>query len=254
MLRFLPIAFLLFIPAFAEDPALTVDQIVEKHTQALGGADKLKAIQSETVTGKGILMGQIEAVVVMKVKRPGSMRMDITVQDKSVIQAFDGTTAWTLNPFAGSSDPEKSNEEDTRLAKDDADFIEGSLVDYKTKGNTVELVGKEDVEGKAAYKLKVTRKSGTIEYEYLDAETFLPVRSSGKRKQSGQDMDFELTPGNYKPVNGVMMPYSLKEKANGSPMVDLTFEKIEVNMPLDDSIFQMPAPKPKEEKKDAAKG
>jgi outer membrane lipoprotein-sorting protein len=243
----------LFIPAAAQDTELTVDQIVEKHTQALGGADKLKAIQSETITGKVVLMGgQLEAPVTMSVKRPASMRMEMTVQDKSYIQAFDGATAWTVNPFTGPPDPQKSNDEDTQLAKDDADVIEGSLVDYKAKGNTVELVGKEEVEGSPAYKLKVTKKSGNVEYEFLDAQTFLPIRTSGKRKQMGQEMEFESSPGNYKPVNGVMMPHSLAQKVNGNPMMQLTIEKIEVNTPIDDSVFKMPE-KPKEEKKDAAK-
>ena len=246
-----------FIPAAAQDAPkeadLTVDQIVEKHTQALGGGDKLKAITSVTVNGKAVLMGgQIEAPIVMKIKRPASMHMEMSVQGKSFIQAFDGTTAWTVNPFTGSPDPQKSNDEDTQQAKDDSDFIDGSLVDYKAKGNTVELMGKEDVEGTAAYKLKVTKKSGSIEYEFLDAQTFLQLRSSGKRKQGGQEIDYESTPSNYKPVNGVMMPYSLSQKMNGSPMMELTIEKIEVNTPIADTIFQMPE-KPKEEKKDAAK-
>jgi len=258
---------LLYIPAFffipaiaqetaaAKDTPLTVDQIVEKHTQALGGADKLKAIRSVTITGTAVVTAgpsPIEAPIVMKIKRPASMRMEISVQGKSVVTGFDGTTAWMINPFMPSPDPQKSNDEDTQQAKDDSDFIDGALVDYKAKGNTVELIGKEDLEGTAAYKLKVTKKGGGVEYEYLDAQTFLEIRSSGKRKQMGQEMEFESTPGNYKPVNGVMMPYSLSQKVNGSPMMDLTFEKIEVNTAIDDAIFQMPE-KPKEEKKDAAK-
>ena len=239
--------------AAAKDTPLTVDQIVEKHTQAMGGMDKPKAIQSVTLTGKASLMGgQLEAPVIMKIKRPASMRMEMTIQDKSFIQAFDGTTSWMVNPFMGSPDPQKSNDEDTQQAKDDADFIEGALVDYKAKGNTVELIGKEDVEGTSAYKLKVTKKGGSVEYQYLDAQTFLPIRSSGKRKQQGQEAEFESTPGNYKPVNGVMMPYSLAQKVNGTAMFDLTVEKIEVNTPIDDTIFALPE-KPKEEKKDAAK-
>jgi hypothetical protein len=249
---------ILCVPAFlfiaaAQDAPLTVDQIVEKHTQAMGGADKLKAIQSVTATGKAVLMGgQMEAPLVMKIRRPASMRMEMSMQGKSFIQAFDGTTAWMINPFMGSPDPQKSNDEDTAQARDDSDFIDGALVDYKSKGNTVELMGKEDVEGTAAYKLKITKKSGSIEYQFLDAQTFLPIRSSGKRKQMGQEIEFESTPGNYKAVNGVMMPYSLSQKMNGQAMMELTIEKIEVNTPMDDIIFQMPE-KPKEEKKDAGK-
>ena len=258
MHRFLATAILcvpafVFIPAVAQDTELTVDQIVEKHTQALGGADKLKAIQNVTATGKAVLMGgQLEAPVVMKIRRPASMRMEMTVQDKSFVQAFDGTTAWMINPFLGSPDPQKSNDEDTQQARDDSDFIDGSLVDYKAKGNTVELMGKEEVEGTPAYKLKITKKSGAIEFQFLDAQTFLSIRSTGKRKQMGQEIEYESTPGNYKAVNGVMMPYSLSQKMSGKSMLDLTIEQYEVNTTMDDAIFQMPE-KPKEEKKDPAK-
>jgi outer membrane lipoprotein-sorting protein len=264
MLRSLAIAILcipsiVFIPAAAQDTAaakdtaLTVDQIIEKHIQAMGGLDKLKAIQSVTITGKAVLMGgQMEAPIVMKIKRPTSMHMEMSVQGKSFVQAFDGTTSWTINPFTGPPDPQKSNDEDTQQAKDDADFIDGPLVDYKAKGNTVELIGKEDLEGTAAYKIKITKKGGSIEYQFMDAQTFLELRSSGKRKQMGQEAEVETTPSNYKAVNGVMMPHSLSQKMNGNTMMDLTIEKIEVNAPIDDSIFALPE-KPKEEKKDAAK-
>jgi len=246
---------LALIPAAAQEADLTVDQIIEKHAQALGGADKLKAIQTETMTGKAVFMGgQMEAPIIMKVKRPGSMRVEISIQGKTIVQAFDGTTAWSINPMMGGDDPQKSNDEETQQARDDSSVIDGDLVDYKAKGNTVELMGKEDVEGTSAYKLKVTKKSGTIDYQFLDAQTFLPILSKSKRKIMGQEADTESTTSNYKPVNGVMMPYSITQKMNGNPFMELTVEKIEVNTPIDDSVFQMPAPAPKkEEKKDTAK-
>ena len=233
----------------AQTADLTVDQIVQKHTEALGGADKLKAIQTVKATGKASLMGgQLETPVVMQAKRPTSVRMEMTIQGKSFVQAFDGTTAWTVNPYGASPDPQISSDEDTKAARDDADFIDGALVDYKAKGNTVELLGKEDVDGTQAYKLKVTKKSGTVEYDYLDAQTFLPLKSTGTRQQMGQEFDFESRPSNFKPVNGVLMPFSLEQKVSGKPMMQLTLEKIEANVPIDDSLFRIPD-KPKEGKK-----
>jgi outer membrane lipoprotein-sorting protein len=249
----LGIAAFFSIPAHTQDAALTLDQIVEKHTAALGGAEKLKAIQSVTMTGKASLMGgQMEAPITMKVKRPAFMRMEITFQGKSLVQAFDGTTAWMINPFVGDTEPQKQNAEDTKTAGDDADFIDGSLVDYKAKGNKLELLGKEDVDGNPAYKIKVTKNGGSMEFEYLDAKTFLPVRSAGKRNQQGQEIEYETKPGNFKEVGGVMMPYHLVQNVNGQSMMDLTVEKVEVNTAMDPSIFRMPD-KAKEEKKEAPK-
>ena len=230
----------LAVPAAAQESQLSVEQIVQKHTAALGGADKLRAIQNVTVTGTATLMGGLQAPVVVKAKRPASMRMEMTVQGQTFVQAFDGQTAWIVNPFMGTPDPLKSSEEDTRTARDDADFIEGSLVDYEAKGNAVELAGTEQIEGSPAYKLKVTRKSGSIEFVYLDAHTFLPIKSAGTRTQQGHEIAYESFQGNFKAVHGVMMPFSLTQKMNGRSMMELTVERVEVNTAMKDSIFQMP--------------
>jgi hypothetical protein len=239
-------AVLLITPLAAQQPALTVDQIVQKHTAALGGAAKLKAVQTVTITGKAsMLAGQMDADVTMRAKRPTSMRMEMSMQGKTFVQAFDGVTAWILNPFAGDEAPQKSNEEDTRSARNDAEFIDGSLVDYMAKGNAVELAGQENVKGSPAYKLKVTKRSGTVEYQYLDAKTFLPVKSSGKRIQQGQQLEYESFPSNFKDVGGVMLPFSLTQKMSGIALMELTIEKVDLNLPMDDSIFKMPD-KPKQ--------
>lgn len=239
---------LFFVPAIGQDTDLSLDQIVQKHIAATGGADKINAVQAMKATGTASLMGgQMEAPITLVTKRPNLMRLEMNVQGKSFIQAFDGTTAWMINPFTGPGDPQKSNDEDTKAMKEDTDFVGGPLFDYKAKGSTAELLGKEDVEGSSAYKIKVTRKSGNVQYVYLDAQTFLIMKTSGKRKQMGQEFDLETSLGNYKPMNGLMMPFRIDQKNAGKPMMQLTLEKVEMNPSTDDSVFQMPE-KPKEEK------
>lgn len=253
MFRFTPAAVILsaaalcLVPAYAQETELTVDQLVQKHADAVGGIDKVKAVQTVKTTGNASLMGgQMEAPVTMLLKRPNSMRLEMSIQDKSFIQAFDGTTSWMINPFMGSTDPQKASEEDTKTVRDDSDFIDGPLVDYKAKGSTVELMGKEDVEGSPAYKLKITKKSGSVQYLYLDAQSFLDVKSTGHRRQMGQELDVETNLGNYKPVNGLMMPHTIAQKANGNPVMQFTIDKYELNVPVDDAVFRMPQKAAKE--------
>jgi outer membrane lipoprotein-sorting protein len=242
---FLSLPVLWVLPMHAQDD-LTLDQIVQKHIEASGGAAKLKAISTVKATGTASLMGgQMEAPITMIMKRPNSMRMEMSVQGQSFVQAFDGATSWTINPFMGSPDPQKASEEDTATARDDSDFIDGPLFDYKSKGNTLELLGKEDVDGSPAYKIKIAKKSGNLSYEFIDAKTFLDIRSTGKRKQMGQEMDIETVPGNYKSVSGVMMPFSIEQKNAGKPMIQITIEKYEVNVPAEDTQFHFPE-KPKD--------
>ena len=193
------------------------------------------------MTGKASLMeGQLHAPVIVRAKRPLAMRLDMTLQGQTFVQAFDGDTAWMINPFMGSPEAVKSGEDETKAARDDADFIDGSLVGFQSKGNMVELVGSEDVDGSPAYKLKVTRQSGSIENIFLDAKTFLPVKSSGTRKQQDHEIAYESFPGDFRPVNGVLMPFSLNQKINGRSIMELTVEKVEVNTSMDDVIFKMP--------------
>jgi outer membrane lipoprotein-sorting protein len=231
-----------FIPiAAAQNAELSVEQIVQKHTEALGGLNHLRAIQTVKAKGSAILMGgQLEAQVTMEAKRPTLNRMEMIIHEKSLIQAFDGNVFWSVNPFTGDGEPQKASEEESKAARDDADFVDGSLVDYKAKGNQVELVGKEDVEGASAYKLKVTKKSGSIEFDFLDAKTFLPVKSSGQRKEMGRDFEFESFPRDFREVSGVKMPFQLEQRAEGKPVLQLAFDEIVANTPIEDSDFRMP--------------
>lgn len=228
---------------------LTLDQILAKHYTAMGGLDKIKAVNSLSMTSKMVMGGgQMEAPLSVKMKRPHMMRSDVTLQGKVFVRATDGTTAWQINPFAGGDEPQKLSGAEADQLNDGAD-IDGVLVDFKSRGIAVELVGKEDVEGSPAYKLKVTRNGGRIETNWLDASTFLAIKNSTKITQMGQEMEVESFPGNYKKVDGVMMPYSLDQKVNGRSMLQMTVEKVETNLALDDSLFKMPAPAPKPEEK-----
>jgi outer membrane lipoprotein-sorting protein len=232
--------------------AQTVDELIAKDIQARGGLEKIKAVKTIRFTGK-MSMGQgMEVPGVMEQKRPNSMRMEFTLQGLTAVVAYDGKTGWQIMPFGGKKDPEQMGQDDLKEIIEQAD-IDGPLVDYKEKGNQVELVGKQSVEGTDAYKLKVTLKSGTVQYIYLDADSYLPIKEEGKRNIRGTEMEYETTFGDYKEVGGLMFAHSNESGVKGSPQKEkLTFEKIEINPPLDDSRFQMPEvkkPEPKPEEK-----
>src|SRR5580692_5527120 len=119
--RSIPIAMLavcaLLLSATPVEAPLTADQIVQKHVEAIGGADKVNAIQTLVVTGKASILGQTEAPLTIQVKRPNLLRLEMTFQGKKIVQAFDGVTAWTINPMTG-SDPKQSTDDDTRAAQE----------------------------------------------------------------------------------------------------------------------------------------
>jgi len=221
--------------------AQTTDEIIAKHEKAMGGKDKIKAVQTERVTGKMVMGQGMEAPFTMEMARPNKMRMEFTFQGMTGVQAFDGKTGWSVMPFMGKTEPEAAPEEEAKKMQEQAN-MDGLLMDYKDFGRTVELVGKEDLEGTSVYKLKVTQKSGDVAFLYIDAENFMLLKQTGKTKIRGQEVESETVFGDFKTIDGLVFPHSIEQKAAGMPggMV-MTISKIELNPGVTDSRFTMPA-------------
>jgi outer membrane lipoprotein-sorting protein len=234
--------------------AQTADEIIAKHLEARGGKDKIGAVQSARFTGRMGLGQGLEAPVVLTWKRPNMIRMEFTMQGMTGIQAYDGTSGWMVMPFLGKKDPEKMSEDDTKDIAQMADFIEGDLFDYQKKGHTVELLGKEAIEGTETWKLKVTKQDGTVTTMYLDSEAFLEIKSESRRKMRGSEVDIESTSGDYKEVGGLIFAHSYESKQKGAPAGQvITIDKIELGADVKESDFAMPAVAPKAEEAPAVK-
>jgi outer membrane lipoprotein-sorting protein len=230
--------------------AQTVDELIKKSIDAQGGAEKLKAVKSMKVTGKIIQQG-IEIPITIQSKRPNMVRVDVTFQGKTQTGAYDGETGWKTNPFQGSPDPEKVAGDELKELQEQSD-MDGPLVDYKAKGHTVELIGKEDLEGTPVYKLKLTLKNGDIRNIFIDAENSLTLKVNLKRKTPGGEMEADQYVSNYKKVNGIMVGFSIETKIAGQTVAQIVLDKTEMDVPIDDSVFKMPvkpAEKPKAEEK-----
>jgi hypothetical protein len=169
------------------------------------------------------------------------MRLDIFIQGLTLTQAYDGQNGWQVVPFTGKKDPEPMAADDLKNTQEQADF-DGPLMDYKQKGNTIELIGKEKIDGADAYHLKVTLKNGGVRNVYLDAGTFLAVKTVAKITMRGTEVELETMIGAYKEVEGVMFPFSVEQHPAGDqgPTQKITLKKIELNIPVEDSIFKMP--------------
>jgi outer membrane lipoprotein-sorting protein len=226
-------------------PAQTVDEIVARNVKARGGMEKLKAVSSVRMSGRMVVGPGMVAPLTIELKRPRKVRIEVTVQGQTVVQAFDGSSGWAVMPMLGKNDPQPMSAEEARHAEEQADF-DGPLVDWKEKGHRVELVGREKVPGGEAFKLKVTLKGGEVRYFFVDASTFLEVRAEGARTSGGSEVEFENVLSDYKEVGGLMIAHAVEMGPKGSPEKSkLTLDKVELNPSLDDARFKMPATQPK---------
>ena len=226
--------------------AQTADEIVAKYLEARGGAEKIKAIKSERVTGTISFGADLSGPFVVERKRPLKMHMEFALNGQTLIRTYDGKSAgWTYNPFTANATVEPMREEELRNILDEADF-DGPFVDYKAKGNKLEFLGKEEVLGKTAYKVKLTNKQGDLSNFYFDAASHLLLKWEGDRKLGDKSVPWESFFHDYREVNGLKYPFLIESDAPGTDQTqNITAEKIEVNIPIDEGRFGKPtAPAP----------
>ncbi len=229
--------------AAASPAALTVDEIIEKNIAARGGLKAWRDIQTITMSGKMDAGGKnnVQLPFVMKLKRPRMSRLELQFQGKTAIQVYNGENGWKVRPFLGRLEVEPYSAAELQIAADEQE-LDGPLIDYEAKGTRVELVGEEPVEGHDAYKLRLTMKNGNVRHLWVDAQSFLEVKTEGSpRKLDGKLHKVEIYCRDYRSTGGLKIPYLLEtvvEKVK--PSRKITVESVLLNPKLESSAFAKP--------------
>jgi len=227
-------------PARAASPP-TVDKIVAKYVAARGGLKKIRSVQSLRQKGHVTAGPNQEGIVTRELKRPAHTRFEFKVQGVTAVFVSDGKHGWKVDPFSGDAELQPLSDQVVAEAAEQGDF-EGPLVDWKAKGHTVELAGTEDLAGRPAYKLKVTLGSGGVRYDYIDATSMNLVRTDTTRQVRGRPVQIQTTFGDFKKTDGLLFPRFVEVAAAGRPnTLRIDVESVEVNPPLSDARFAMPA-------------
>lgn len=222
--------------------AQTADELVAKVLAARGGAEKIKAIHSQRVTGKISFGTGAEGPFTVEFERPGKMHMELSVGGKAIIRVYDGKSAgWVLNQLSPNPDVQPMSAEELSGIGDESDF-DGPLLDYKSKGNHIELVGKDEVEGKPVYRLKLTAKNGDVRTYFFDTSTYLLTKWEGQRKAGDQVLLVETFFRDYRTINGLTFPFEIDSDSPGmAQQQKLTFDKIEIDPAIDEARFGKPS-------------
>jgi hypothetical protein len=226
--------------ATAQSTPPTADELIAKNTEAKGGLAAIKAITSLRMTGKLETQGIVIQLGADR-KPEALVRQTVSIQGMTQIQAYDGSEAWQINPFSGRRDPERMGEDDTRDMVESNDFY-GPLIDYKEKGNKVEYLGHQTVDGDDALLLKVTLKNGDLINYYLDPDTYLEIRTEKQMFVRGSVHESFNNLGSYKKVNGVYFPFAIESGVPRNPaLAKITVTSLEANVAIPDAEFKMPA-------------
>jgi hypothetical protein len=228
-------------------PELTVEEIVGRHLEALGGSEKIGAIESLEKTGTYVYNGMEYPIVSYhKVGRKCREEIDglqiwgtAVGEGLTVVRGTNGSVVWNKDE---SRPPEYQAIPSARaaLVMEEAD-LHGALYGYRGKGHRVELAGRGEVDGTPAYLLKLTLASGVVQNWYIDLESFLVLRKEvvGEEKERDLERPRAWHYDDYRPVNGVLMPFWVYVE---EPLFarEYIYETIEANVNLDDAIFEPP--------------
>lgn len=223
---------LLASPAAAQ----TVDEVVAKNLEAKGGVARLKETQSVRMTGKGLIQG-MDVSITTTTKRPSLLLNEMTMGGQKMRQGFDGQTLWMAvdgrPPQPLPPGPQTDHIRQTSQ-------IDSPLLDYKAKGTKVELAAPETDAGAKLHHLVVTPKGGLPMHYYIDAATGLESKIVVEAEPEGQKMKMEMRFSDFKTIDGRTIPFMIKQFVDGKQVGQVTFEKVEFDVPVDDAIFRMP--------------
>lgn len=221
----LMLSFLTVTATQAQDASL--DDILKNYFENIGGEEEWKKIKSMSMTGTSA-MGGMSFPVSIKTMEPTYMKLEIDIQGKKIIQAFDGEDSWGLNPLAGVTEAQKGDEEQSKQMKKQK--FQDEFIDYEEKGHKIELAGTEEVDGAETYKVKMVKKNGDVVFYFFDTENFVPIMirafvDSGPMK--GQSAETFMS--DYQEVDGLMLPFTTEQKVGGQTMFSFTAEKVTLN-------------------------
>lgn len=220
-----------------------LDEVLQQYFKTIG-QDKLITVQTTIMKGKSVQMG-METPFTTITKRPDKFRLEVDIQGQMMIQAFDGEKGWLVAPWTGTTDAQEIPAEQTRFMKWQSD-IDGFLYNYKERGLTTELIGKEDMEGTEVFKIKQTNPEGDIFTYYLDAENFVILKSEIITKLMGNEIKQEGYNSNFREVDGMIFPFSIENRTQGQVANQVVVDTIIFNQQVNDSIFVMPVKKVQE--------
>lgn len=214
--------------------AQSLDEIVKNYSAAMK-SDKLASVTSIKITGKMSAMG-MEMPMVMFMKNPNKIKVVYSFNGQDMVSVFDGEKGYMINPMTGSTDPVELTGDQLKQVLNN-NPLKNVLLDYFKNGQLT-LEGQENVNDKPAFKLKANVGSSPI-FMFLDKVSYLLVKTSATIDQMGTAMNVDSYMTDYVDIDGVVMPKKTTAMANGMEAAVITFDKIEVDIPLDDSVFKV---------------
>ncbi|HEY8399151.1 MAG TPA: hypothetical protein VIK80_14505 [Flavihumibacter sp.] len=215
----------------------TADEIADKHIDAIGGKENWRKVKSIITEGVMSLQGMDIAVTTTSVHNKGN-RQDLMIMGQQNFVILTPTAGWTYMPVQGQTEVQELPEDAVKKGVDELD-AQGALVDYKEKGHSLEYLGKENADGKDLHKLKLTLKGGKVTTYFIDAQSFLLVKSTNEQEFNGMKLEMTTGYGNYQKLpEGISVPMTLTIPLGMDMYADMVLNKVTINKDIPEETFK----------------
>jgi hypothetical protein len=219
--------------------AQTADDVIQKYSANMGGLEAFSKISSAKITGTYSSQGN-DLSLTLQIINGKAMRTDVEVMGQSVTNVYNNGKGWKINPFAGITTATEVTGSELSDFKTQASLAT-QLMDYKARGHQVEMQGEETVDGIKTFKIKLTNKDdGKLTTYYISIADYTIIKSVTSRDIQGKSMDVESYYSDLKEFGGIKFFMTRDSKIDGETFQTVKFEKIELNVPVDEKIFDMP--------------
>jgi len=213
----------------------SVDDVLARYVEALGGAAALKKITSHVVTGTVDIAG---------VSRGGRFETHAQAPDKglTVIQAHPvGTIQFGYNGKSGWHTNGKTltwlKGVDLAIVQRESDYF--APLRIKNNFPKISLPGMSKIGYRDVYVLDLQPAAGPLERLYLDAQTYLLVRVNTTRTIGRSSEAVEVYFDDWREIGGVKYPFSISQ-SSASLKLAFTVKEIRQNVAIDAKVFQPP--------------
>jgi outer membrane lipoprotein-sorting protein len=233
----------LFIIILSSAMPQSIDEIMAKYYEAMGGLENLRAWKSMRASAKYILVAQggTEISITIWYKAPDKTRIEMSLDGGKAVYVVTGESAWMMDPSRGFPEPTLMPEEQARTAMNNADVY--PFTDYQEKGHKVEYLGTEKFEGIEVYKVRLIQKTGAESLHLLDVKTGRELKIIIKARREGKEIIYETIERGFQKVDWLLLPFTTDNLVNGTLVRKMVIEHVDLDPNIEDSLFQLPTRK-----------
>ena len=213
--------------------AVTLDEVMEKHIEAMGGLDNIEGVRSSETVATVKIAG-MEGTATIYYKYPDKYRYDVDLPVAKMVRIASGSESWMIDM---NGQVRKMSGEESQEMTSSIFLASGNYLKPEYRGSAVRLIGVDEVDGNTYHKVLVQPDGGRESTLFIDAETHLIAFS----EFTAQMFTVRAWQEDYREVDGLMVPFRMRESTGMDALdAEIVVTSHVFNATLDDSLFAPP--------------